>query len=74
MNDAAPATTWHKANAPGRVLLRARVDGDTLADLADEVLPGETAAGLDYDAWRALPDGPVSIRLGDRPEVRPLAD
>lgn len=69
---ASPATreTWYLTREPDRVTLRARFEGDggAVGDATDEVRPGETVAGLDYDGWRALPEGPVIIvRENGRP-------
>lgn len=59
--------TWYKSNQPDLVLLRARAefdgDPDAVGDARMEILPGETVAGLSYERWRALPDGPLSIRF-----------
>lgn len=61
--------TWFKSNAPGSVLLLARAefadDPGSLGDAREEILPGESAAGLSYEQWRALPDGPVVLRFED---------
>ena len=62
--------TWHLTRESDRVTLRARAEGDgrMIGDARSEVLPGETVAGLDYDGWRALPEGPVVVtRENGRP-------
>lgn len=69
---------WYKTNLDDRILLQARAeldDGDSVGDVRDEMPPGEEYAGLSYDEWRALPDGPVEVRYdGSVPvSVRPVA-
>lgn len=45
----------------------ARVEGEheIIGDAFAEILPGEVVAGLDYEAWRQLPEGPVLITIRD---------
>lgn len=58
----------HKSNGDGYVTLLGRgvsEDGSTTGDFRIDIEPDQVVAGLDYDAWRAMPNGPVRLDFED---------